>query len=173
MSLRDELATERAISARFLTDRDAAIVESARLRAELTTEKAKFQRLLDTHESSTGTTRQHVYLSSYLGDYTSAFLDSKTCCQRAALLGCIRATTKMVWDSGAEMTYEMTMKVIRTMMAEHGFVFREPGEGETGWRGYATMVPDVDALEQLDRWLGLIERIWLPGCGISLSWLGC
>lgn len=41
--------------------------------------------------------------------------------------------------------------MVRTMMAEYGFAFREPGEGETEWSGYSMMVPDVTVLEQLDR----------------------
>lgn len=153
--LTTELATERAISARFLTERDVAVraglIESIRLTAALATEQAANTRLLQEREELVSRSRQHVQLSSYLGEYTSEFLDSKTCCERAALLGSIRATTKGIWDSGSGMPFEMSMKVIRTMMAEHGFVFREPGEGETGWHGYALMVPNVDVLEQLDR----------------------
>lgn len=149
--LTTELATERAISTRFLAERDDAVrarlLESVRAAEAQATEQAISARLLPPHDSS----RQQVHLSSDLGVYTSAFLDSKTCCERAALLASIRATTKMIWDSGANMPFEMSMKVIRTMMAEHGFVFREPGEGETGWNGYSAMVPDVDVLEQLDR----------------------
>lgn len=148
MRLSAELETERAISTRYLTERDEAI---RALMAELATEKAKGARLLKLQEGLVGSAKQDVYLSSYLGEYTSAFLDSKTCCERAALLGCIRATTKIIWDSGAEMDWKMKTKVVRTMMAEHGFVFREPGEGRTQWTEYATMVPDVDVLEQLDR----------------------
>lgn len=149
--LTEKLATERTFGAQSMIERDDAIRESARRMAELATGKALSRRLLQTLDSPGRTARQHVYLSSYLGDYTSAFLDSKTCCERATLLGCIRATTKMVWDSGAAMPCHMTTKVIRTMLAEHGFVFRDPGEGATGWAGYATMVPDLDPLEQLDR----------------------
>lgn len=48
-------------------------------------------------------------------------------------------------------SYEGMVKIIRAVMVPHGFVFREPGEGETGWEGYSTMVPKVDELEQLDR----------------------
>lgn len=148
LRLSAELETERAISTRYLTERDEAIHE---LTSELATEKAKGARLLKLQEGLVGSAKQHVYLSSYLGEYTSEFLDSRTCCERAAMLGCIRATTKILWDSGVEMEWTVKTKVVRTMMAEHGFLFREPGEGRTQWTGYATMVPDVDVLEQLDR----------------------
>lgn len=147
-----ELAAERAISTRFLAERDdvmrASYVESARLTAELATERATGARLLQQRNDST---RQPIQLSWYLGDYTSAFLDGKTCCERAALLASIRVLTKITWDSGTGMTFEVTTREIRKMMAQHGFEFREPGEGETGWGGYSMMMPDVPVLEQLDR----------------------
>lgn len=147
-----ELATERTISTRLLKERDEAVlaarVELARLSAELVTEKAISARLLQPRD---GSARQHVQLSLYIGEYTSAFLDSKTCCERAALLASIRVATKMVWDSGTGMPFETTLKMVRVMLAEYGFVFREPGEGETGWGGYSMMVPDVPVREQLDR----------------------
>ncbi|KAL0634533.1 hypothetical protein Q9L58_006552 [Maublancomyces gigas] len=149
--LTTELATERAISTRLLKERDEAVlagsVELARLSAELVTEKAISTRLLQPRD---GSARQHVQLSSYIGEYTSAFLDSKTCCERASLLASIRVACKIAWDSGFGLPLERT-KIFRAMLAEYGFVFREPGEGETGWGGYSMLVPDVPVLEQLDR----------------------
>lgn len=169
-----ELATERAISTRFLTERDVAVraglVESIRLTAALAIEQATNTRLLQQLDELVSRSRQHVQLSSYLGEYTSEFLDCKTCCERAALLGSIRAKTKSIWDSGSGMHFEMSMKVIRTMMAEHGFVVREPGEGRTGWNGYASMIPDVDVLEQLDRAARTHRAISAHLYGILLSW---
>lgn len=147
-----ELETERAISSRLLKERDEAVlasrVELARVSAELITEKAISARLLEPRD---GSARQHVQLSSNIGEYTSAFLDSKNCCERAALLASIRVACKMVWDTGCGLPFETTMKMFRTILAEYGFVFREPGEGETGWGGYSMLVPDVAVLEQLDR----------------------
>lgn len=143
------------MNTRFLAERAEAIhssrIESARLTAQLDSERAISARLLESCDQLLDDACQHVQLSSHLGEYTSAFLDIKTCCERAALLGSIRATTKMVWDGGVEMTHASTIKLIRLMMAQHGFVFRDPGEGKTGWNGYAMMVPHVDTREQLDR----------------------
>lgn len=95
--------------------------------------------------------RQHTVLSSHIGDYTSEFLDSKSAYERAALLGSIHATTKTIWDTDTIFGYPGIIQIIRTMMAPHGFVFREPGEGKTGWDGYALNVPQVGAIEQLER----------------------
>lgn len=145
-----ELTTERAISARFFSERDDAVSATRLATAELATEKEITARLLQQHDRLRAYTRQHVQLSSYLGEYTSAFLVNKTLSERAALMGAIQATTKLIWDSGAGLSWVATTKAIRVMMGQHGFVFREPGEGKTGWGGYAIMVPDVGVLEQLD-----------------------
>lgn len=131
-----ELATERAISARFQQDRDAAVLESARLAA---TDAARRH------------SPQHVQLSYYLGEYTSEFVDRKSAAERAALRGGIRATTQTIWNSGLGLTWEKTIAVIRGMMAAHGFVFRDPGEGRTGWGAYTMMLKNVPVAEQLDR----------------------
>lgn len=156
--LETELEIERAATTRILKERDEAIraaqIELTRLTAELMTERAISARLQQEHDEELKkqpSARQHVVLSSYLGDYTSEFLDAKTTSQRAALLASIYSTTKMIWDSGAGLSWEVTTQMIRMVMAQHGFVFREPGEGQTGWDGYATKVPDVGAVEQLDK----------------------
>lgn len=156
--LATELTQERAISARFLRERDEGVsamhLETTRLTAELGTERAIVARLFqDRHDlmSEQHHGRQHRVLSSYIGEYTSEFLDAKNASQRAELLGSIRATTKIIWDSGAGFCCDTKTKVIRAMMAPHGFVFREPGEGKTGWEGYAMYVPRVGAVEQLGR----------------------
>lgn len=150
-----EFAQERAISARFLVERDEGIrvarLESPRVAAELATERAIVARLFQERQGLLDRSRQHVVLSSYIGDYTSAVLDGKSASERAALLEAIRVTTKVIWDSGVSLGYLSMVKMIRTMMAPHGFVFREPGEGKTAWEGYATNVPEVGAVEQLDR----------------------
>lgn len=95
--------------------------------------------------------RQHVQLSHYLGDYTSEFIDRKSIADRAALRGGIHATTQTIWNSGLGLSWEKTIVVIRAMMAAHGFVFRDPGEGKIGWGEYTTMLKNVPVAEQLDR----------------------
>lgn len=134
--LTKELETERAISARFQQDRDAAILESARIAATVAARRRS---------------PQHVQLSHYLGDYTSEFVDGKTAAERAALRGGIHATTQTIWNSGLGLSWEKTIVVIRAMMAAHGFVFRDPGEGTATWDGYAMAVKNVAVAEQLDR----------------------
>lgn len=37
------------------------------------------------------------------------------------------------------------------MMGQHGFRFRDPGEGRTGWGAYTMMLKNVPVAEQLDR----------------------
>lgn len=36
-------------------------------------------------------------------------------------------------------------------MSQHGFEFRDPGEGQTGWDRYATKVPGVTTPERVAR----------------------
>lgn len=146
-----ELATERAISTRFMHDRDTAVAESARLSAALATEQAISARHLKAHDTLLLGARQHVQLSHYLGEYTSEFVDRKSATERAALRGGIYSVTQTIWNSGLGLSYEKTIVVIRAMMATHGFVFRNPGEGKTSWGPYTMMVKDVGVAEQLDR----------------------
>lgn len=150
-----ELAQERAISARFLKERDEGIsamrVETTRLAAELATERAIVSRLFQEREAILHGTRQHVVLSSHIGDYTSEVLDAMSAAERAALLASICCTTKTIWDHDLGVNCAGIIKIIRTMMAEHGFVFREPGEGNTTLDGYVAYVPSVGAVEQLER----------------------
>lgn len=169
--IESDLATERVVSACYLKERDAvfttAHAESARLTAELTTERAistRFMHERDKVLEERRSARPCIILSSYIGDYTSEFLDAKTASQRAALLAAIESTTKMMWDSGVDMTWQNKVQVIRTMMLQHSFVFRDPDEGQTGWEGYAMKVPDVGAVEQLDRVVRTIR------VGLGIGW---
>lgn len=153
-----DLAIEQAISARFLQERDAVIIaaqlESARLTAELAVERGIITRLFQGRDEILTTrksTCRHTVLSSYIGEYTSEFLDTKSDFQRTSLLSSIRWMTKNMWDSGAGLSCEVKIRVIRRMMAYYGFRFRDPGEGETGGDGYSTKVPDVGVVEQLGR----------------------
>lgn len=153
-----ELATERAISARFLREHDEGVstaqATSTRLKGELDTQLEITARLMaerDELRRQCDGTRNRMVLSSYLGDYTSEFLSARTPSQRATLLEDIKSTVTKIWNSGAGLSWAATIQVIRTMMAHHGFVFREPGEGQIGWGGYATMVPNIPTVEQLDR----------------------
>lgn len=133
------------------TNRPAATSEAAELRTRLAAAGAQAEHLSALLNGDQDRQRQHVQLSSYIGSYTSKFLENKSPQQRAALRESIRATTKSIWDDGQGGSWENTTRVIRAMMAQHGFVFREPGEGIIGWDGYATKVPDVGTVEQLDR----------------------
>lgn len=150
-----ELATERAFLAGLLRQQDHGIsaerVESARLARELATERALVARLFQERQELLAGSRQHVVLSSYLGDYTSEFLDAMCAPQRTALLGSIRCVTKFIWDSDEIPGCAWITNGLRKMMGEYGFVFREPGEGAVRWEGYAVNVPRVGAVEQLGR----------------------
>lgn len=153
--LATDLAQERAISARFLKERDEGIsamrLETNRLAAELATERAIVARLFQERNAIQHGARQHLVLSSHIGEYTSECLDAKSVPERAALLASIRSTTKMIWDHNLALKCGPIIQIIRTMMAEHGFVFRDVGEGKTDREGYVTNVPLVPAVEQLER----------------------
>lgn len=154
MEMTADLAKERAISAHFLKERDSAVItahlESARLKAESTIDRGIIARLFKERDeilTARESPFRHIVLSSYIGEYTSEFLDAKSDFQRTSLPSSVRWMTKNMWDSGAGLSCEVKVKVIRKMLAYYGFVFRDRGEG-TGTRRGSQM---------LGRWNSWIE----------------
>lgn len=149
-----QLASERAISARFLRERDDGIsairLQMTRLTAELATEQAIVARLFQERTQHVAASRQHVALSCSLGDYTSQFLDAKSVSDRAALLASIRNTSLTILGGRATNTCEGIANLMRTMMGNHGFVLRGPGEGQREWPWHNAMLTLVTGVEVLD-----------------------